>query len=96
MSTAFGRNRSASLYKYGQSSTAPRFSAPRLIVAFGSVVNVLRVWIESYLSDHDNDAVLRRVELLASDQATDSVVSRQLLGACDRRVRPSWPNLISR
>lgn len=57
------------------------------------VINVIRSWIESYLSDEDAESVLQRVSEFAARDMGDSSLSRQVALTCERRVSGCTPNM---
>ncbi|KAG0139927.1 hypothetical protein CROQUDRAFT_718845 [Cronartium quercuum f. sp. fusiforme G11] len=49
------------------------------------VINVIRTWIESHLSDEDADSILQRVTDFAARDMGDSSLSKQITLTCERR-----------
>ncbi|KAH9814855.1 ras guanine nucleotide exchange factor domain-containing protein [Melampsora americana] len=50
------------------------------------VVNVMRTWIESHLSDEDAEGILQRITEFAARDMGDSSLSKQITLTCERRV----------
>ncbi|MBW0489347.1 hypothetical protein O181_029062 [Austropuccinia psidii MF-1] len=49
------------------------------------VINVLRSWIESHLSDEDSESILARIDQFSQREMKDRMLSKQLALSCERR-----------